>query len=115
MSFVSNTKPRGHRGEHWVAVRVTPDSVEYFDPEANAPDSNMIQNIADLIKRLKPPTLLKLKVNGIRRQMRGTNSCGLHSANFVMNRSMGIPYATATGYDASHQSEEDVRRKFGYI
>src|SRR5690606_14651124 len=73
ISFIMNLDTSDGRGTHWVAVNITPDSIEYYNSFARDPPLMFLQDIKKLVQEW--PTYFKLKINKIRRQSFTTDTC----------------------------------------
>ena len=118
MGLIFNTLEAQEKGiGHWIAVYITPDSFEIFDPLAEFElDFNFLNQIKKFItNRLKIPNLMKLKMNNIKFQDDSTETCGYHCMLFLMHRFKGIPFKSSTLFDLSGIGEDAVNKRFGYI
>lgn len=122
IGFIMNTADRNEVGEHWVACLIDTHpnvrSVEFFDPFGKRPTKKFLRDIKMLIDRINPPTMLLHKINRVQQQNITTNTCGLHSINFLIKRLNGKSFLEATGYkpgkklDQSVKYEKEIDRKF---
>ena len=114
-NFIMNTQPFPRDG-HWVAVKITPNTIEYFDSFADDPTKNFNKNI----KKIIPQGVYQHKVNSVIHQQPTTDSCGYHAMNFLIKRHNGGSWKDATGYskiDKSDKYENEIKKfkRFGYI
>ncbi len=118
--FIMNTAKRSDpEGEHWIAVNITPDSLEYYDSEALPPTKDFIIRIKKLINEISP-NMLKFKINRVMDQKPGTNYCGYHAMRFLDDRFNGIPYELTTRFnkpikDESTAGRNDIKKEFSII
>lgn len=104
-------------GSHWVALYgdlVNEKEVNYYDSLAGKIPPFIKSFFLKLIQRAQVPYLLKLKNNLCRDQRINSNTCGLHSVEFLQQRLMGHPFRECSGYDILKQ-EQKIKKKFGYI
>lgn len=118
--FIMNTDPSNMPGEHWVACYISPDSIEYYDPEAQQPSSRFTKDIHKLITKWELPVMLKYKINRVKDQRTGTNYCGYHCMRFLDDRFHGIPYELTTRFsspikDESSKGYSDIKKEFSII
>jgi hypothetical protein len=121
-SFIVNTQPMSDpKVGHWVAVRVTPDSVEYYNPFGKPPAAKMRTVLKRIIRRgLRrgaPP--LQFKINRMQDQSITSQNCGWFSMKFLDDRAAGKPFKEATGFNKLGEKQvEKYKQKykeFGYI
>ena len=125
VAFVMNTSNRDEPGEHWVSVMIdtSPNvrSAMYYDPFGWRASSLTKKAIKRLIKRIDPETMILYKWNKVKQQDINTNTCGLHSMNFLMKMLKGKSFIEATGYspdkpkDQSKKFEAEVEKKFSEL
>lgn len=118
--FVMNTASSDEEGEHWVAIYISPDSIEYYDPEAEPPTKKTMKDLHTLIESWRVPTMMKFKINRVRDQKYGTNLCGYFSLKFLDDRFNDVPYELTTRFkqpikDESDEGDEEVRQEFKLI
>jgi hypothetical protein len=118
--FIMNLSNHDEPGTHWVAVYITPDSIEYYDPLAAPPTSAFLEQIDTWIHKSHIPTMLKLKINRVRDQSLSTDFCGYHAIRFLDDRFHGIPYELTTRYstrvvDDSKQGTKDITSEFELV
>lgn len=122
IGFVLNLSPKDKtkanklnldpKGSHWVAVFISPDSCEYFDPLADECPMDVLGDLSALINKWKICCLLKLKQNNIKHQAEHTASCGWFCIKFLASRFQNIAFKTITNYDKSVKSEKDLKKTF---
>lgn len=78
-SFIFNTDIATKPGQHWIAVLVTSESVEYFDSTGRRPV------ITGFLRRVGKPVLY----NNHQIQSKDSIACGLFACDFLMRRSRG--------------------------
>jgi hypothetical protein len=111
-----NTDPSNLPGQHWIAVNITPDSVEYFDPLADQPTKDTIRSIKNKLIDMKLPTLLKFKVNKIKQQHGLSHQCGVHCIRFLDDRFHDVPFPLTSRYtDSTGNIEENSKQGEGKI
>lgn len=116
IGFVMNTDDSDGEGEHWTAVYINGDSIEYFDPLGDPPTKKFLTDIKKYVESLKVPTMLKLKVNKVKWQDDKTNSCGWFCIQFLDNRFHGIPFLNSSRFvDMSKDGEQSLKNEFKYI
>ena len=121
--FIMNLSKLGEDGTHWVAVFLTPGSVEYFDPLANPPDKSFLKDIKTKIIEMRLPHMLKLKINKIKQQNANSYHCGYHSIRFLDDRFHHIPFPLSTRYteesgkilENSKAGEKALKNQFDFI
>jgi hypothetical protein len=114
-NFIMNTQPFPRDG-HWVAVKITPNNLEYYDSFADEPSKMFYTNI----KKVIPQGVYQNKINRVIHQQPTTDSCGYHAMNFLIKRHNGGSWKETTGYskiDKSNQYENEIDKfkRFGYI
>ena len=120
MGFIMNLDASDEPGSHWVAVYMTGDSVEYFDPLAEPPSADFVSRITKKIKNMEIPVMLKLKVNKIAQQHGGSHRCGYHSIRFLDDRMNDIEFPLASRFsdkkiNNSKEGEEIIKDEFQLI
>lgn len=108
-SWVMNLDRSDQKGSHWVGVFLDarPDgahAVEYFDSYGDPPTPEIETLLRQKASEAGMP-MATLKVNGVVHQHEHTDTCGIHAMHFVRNRTRGIPFAKASGYDQAKQKE----------
>jgi hypothetical protein len=129
-SMVINTDPSTKEGEHWVAMFIDPRksamTAEYFDSLGHDPSPAMNQSITLMLKSnfANLDTMLKFKINSVKTQNASTPNCGFFALRFITQRSNGVPFATASGFNKvvntsqqgqGEQTIRNMKRKFGYV
>ena len=104
--FVVNTANHNKAGEHWQAVYITPDSVEFYDSYGDQPDAALVKQIKRKLLEWHVPVLLKWKVNKIGAQKDNTSTCGYFAMRFLDERFRGVPFTKATRFE-SRSDEAD--------
>jgi hypothetical protein len=116
IGFIMNTDDSNGQGEHWVAIYINGDSIEYFDPLADPPSKKFLTDIKKYVESLKVPTMMKLKVNKVKWQHDKTESCGWFCIQFLDNRFHGIPFLNSSRFvDKSEIGEKALKEEFRYI
>lgn len=116
IGFIMNTDKSSGPGEHWVAVYISGDSVEYFDPLAEPPTKDFITDVKKYLESMKVPVLMKFKINKVKQQDSRTNHCGFFAIKFLDDRFAGIPYPWTTRYvNNAKKGENIVQKEFSYI
>lgn len=125
--FIFNTaRSSDKEGEHWVAVYLDPlgASLEYFDPLADPPAKEIKQGLMEMIRKSKLPWLVKLKVNGVKRQSETSETCGYFCLMFLDDRFHGIDFPLASRYgrgpdakgeDGDENEEQKIKREFSLV
>jgi hypothetical protein len=107
--FIFNTDPSTKGGEHWIAVLLTPSSLEYFDSFGDKPTPQFLDDIKPLLYVFNGNTPLKVKWNRATypEQHDGIN-CGWFSCKFLIDRFEGDSWREASGWNlkGEHRIEE---------
>lgn len=111
IGFIMNLDKRNQPGSHWVAVYISNDSIEYFDPFGKDPTDQFKKDITNFVNSMHLPIMMKFKINKVQRQHGNSFKCGYHSIRFLDDRFRGIPFYKASGYD-SVQSGENIKDTF---
>ena len=106
-SFIMNLDTADGPGYHWVACYFTPHIVEYYNSFGKPPTASFISQMKQVMKKVDPDGLFKIKVNHIQRQGNNTTDCGYHAMKFIQDRIAGRSFATSTGYD-DHLKDDHV-------
>jgi hypothetical protein len=118
-SFIMNTQPFPKDG-HWVAVIVSPSTIEYFDPFGEEPSKRFYREM----KKILPSSIYQNKINRIKQQLDTTNTCGFHAMKFIAERQKGRSWKGVSGFetiDKSKKGEKDLKpfiskiKRYGYI
>lgn len=115
VSWVMNLDTSNEPGSHWVAVLITPKSVEYSDSFGDHPTPSVQERIVAAGKRLWPDNVKTLKINKIQRQSETSSTCGFHAMKFIRDRMSGKSFIDSTGYGDSrahsqvHAGEEGAK------
>jgi len=119
-SFIMNLDNSKEPGSHWVAVYIDLDKdkeVDYYDSFGRPPTASFVKDITTLVEKLKPPHMLKFKVNTVVNQKATTGTCGFMAINFIKARNSGQTFKEATSYTIGEGEKraEKEGAKFGYI
>jgi hypothetical protein len=126
MSFVMNKDPRGSPGSHWVAVYIdtmVDKECCYYDPLGNPPSEDTRRQLKELMNKINSTNMCKFKVNTMKNQKSGTDTCGFMAIRFLKDMINGKSFKQATGYSDTKKDNSDVMEdkaeklanKFGYI
>lgn len=128
LGFIMNLDNSNQKGSHWVAVYISNDSIEYFDPFGKPPSDNFKAGIQKFLRNLNVPIMFKFKINRVQRQHGNSFKCGYHSMRFLDDRFSGIPFDKASGFENVkngdnekdgltdwRNGEKDVDDEFEYI
>ena len=90
--FIINTENSHQLGEHWIGIfiDVPLGEVCIYNSLADAPTKTQIKGIRELVKKINPPYLMKLKWNHIKTQNNYSNNCGFYALRFVEQMYNGI-------------------------
>lgn len=96
-NFIVNTQPMTNPTVgHWIAMRVTPDVVEYYDPLGLRPSPQMKTALKRAIgfngKR-------QFKINRMQDQSITSSNCGWFAMRFLDKRNAGSKWVDATGFN----------------
>eukprot|EP00732_Lithocolla_globosa_P000408 Lithocolla_globosa_v1_NODE_121_length_6109_cov_174.362075.p4 type:complete len:119 gc:universal NODE_121_length_6109_cov_174.362075:1920-2276(+) len=115
-----NTAPKNTQHGHWIAVMITPNTIEYVDSFAENPSFKFNHHIKKILK----PGVYQMKINSVKRQNVKTDTCGYHAMKFLADRYAGKSFKEATGFDIIDKSikgEEEIKKfkkmvkDFGYV
>lgn len=106
VSWVMNLDGSSEPGSHWVAVLITPKSVEYSDSFGDHPTPSVQERIVAAGKRLWPDNVKTLKINRIQRQSETSSTCGFHAMKFIRDRMSGKSFIDSTGYGDSRAESQ---------
>lgn len=103
---------------HWVAIKVSPTTLEYYDPLGRPPAPDMLAAIEKALP--KGHTSLQFKINRMRDQAMTTMTCGWHAMKFLMDRyAKDKPFKEASGFNKLGEKQVAQFMKkykdFGYI
>lgn len=116
IGFIMNLDESNEPGSHWVAVYISGDSVEYYDPLAQPPSESFKKDIKKYLESMKVPTLMKFKINKVADQHGNSHKCGYHSIRFLDDRFRGVPFKNTTRFENnSKEGEEKINKEFQYI
>ena len=110
-SFIMNTVPISIPTGHWVAVRIEPDVLEYYDSFGEDPSKQFLKNIRPVLKKYGPNNIYQFKINHVKFQRNNSNNCGWFAQKFLYDRSKGKTFKDATGFKILEHSiagEKDV-------
>ena len=115
--FILNLETSDKGGSHWVAVFVTPASVEYMDSFARPAPKNIYDELKTIPKKMKGGQVPKYKHNTKTIQDDKSVSCGYIACKFLMERFRGKSFKQATNYtiDKSEDNAEAMQEKFKYM
>ena len=113
-AMVINTANSNQPGEHWVALYISPTSVEYYDPFGDIPSDKLLASIKTLVKRQDLPNLLKLKINHQKNQDNRSSSCGYFAIRFLDERLHDTSFKDATRFK-QQGGEETIKKEFKLI
>jgi hypothetical protein len=90
--FIINTENSHQQGQHWIGVfiDVPLGEVCIYNSLADPPTKTQIKGIRELVKKINPPYLMKLKWNHIKTQNNYSNNCGFYALRFVEQMYNGI-------------------------
>lgn len=112
--FVMNTEPAHIPVGHWVAVLITGDTVEYFDPLAQPPPPSFNKEIKKLVsKHFGKGKIYQLKINYVKTQNDRSNTCGYHSCKFLKDRFTGQTWKQASKFkiiEDSVKGEANIKK-----
>jgi hypothetical protein len=103
-SAIINTDPISENGRHWRCIVIDNrddfPSAEYFDPlcESTKPETELLDVMRKICKRMNPEKYMKYKFSKIRRQNFLKSNCGYHCMKFIEDRYNGVPFEEASGY-----------------
>jgi hypothetical protein len=91
-SFIANTEPISVPTGHWIAVYVTPTTLEYYDSFGNDPDDIMKNKLKSL------GSGRQFKINKCKHQSVTSSNCGWFAIKFILDRIAGRTFKDCTGY-----------------
>lgn len=117
---VMNLDDKGEPGSHWVSIYWDADkdyTIEYFDSYGREPHKETLEDMKNIIKKLRPKKHMKLKINRIKNQHNDSVSCGYIAMRFLMDRYRGKNFKKATGYgiNKSEDMAEKMYDRFNYL
>lgn len=102
--FISNTKPRTHKGEHWVVFVVSKRQIEYFDSLGKPYKTNKYFNqFINTNKRHRKIVFFKKKL-----QSDISNCCGEYSALYILARSKNVSFKKFFKFFNKELLENDI-------
>ncbi len=130
--FIINTDRSDKEGEHWQAILIDArpegsNSLEFFDSFGRSIPKDVLESCKDLIKVLKPNSVLKVKENRVIQQSDDSENCGWFCIRFLIDRiGRNKSFSEATGYNdqlkVNHikKDEKEIEKmknmpKFRYI
>jgi hypothetical protein len=115
LSFITNTLPLSKKMGHWVAVYVTDNDVEYYDPFGRPPDKKMKQELKKLLDRSfsnEPRKKLQFKINMVQDQSTDSMNCGWFAIRFLLDRYNGKKFIDATGFNPHGEKNIKIMQKY---
>jgi hypothetical protein len=121
-AFIYNTDPASKHGEHWRCIFYDArpggsKSIEMFDSYGDDPTRKDMKDMKRLSDKLCSDVLLKLKINKMKLQSEGSDTCGYMCVRFIMHRMRGKTFSEATGFDRKiknmsmvKESEQDISK-----
>lgn len=107
-SFIYNTAPLKEKGEHWIAVIVTPTTVEHIDSLGYDPSPEAYENIKKLIGNCP-----QFKISNTRWQSIKSSNCGYFAMKAIRDRMAGKTFKQVTGWDIvekSFEGEKNIKK-----
>lgn len=112
--FIMNTENHDVGVGHWVAIVISDNTIEYFDPLAQSPSPRFFKEIKKLVsKHFGKGNIYQLKVNYVKSQNNNTNTCGFHACKFLKDRFEGQNWKQATKFkviEDSIRGEKDIKK-----
>jgi len=114
--FIINTENSHQQGQHWIAIfiDVPLGEVCIYNSLADPPTKIQIKGIKELVQKINPPYMMKLKWNHIKTQNDYSNNCGFFALRFIEQMYNGIPVnlGSQTGgvKDASINGEKSIEK-----
>ena len=99
--LVMNTAEYPKSG-HWIAVKVSPKILEYFNPFGERPSQRFLEAIYKIMKK----DVYQHKINLVKHQMDDSSLCGLHCIKFLLSRYLGKTFKETTGFDKIDKSKK---------
>ena len=94
--FVMNTENHNQAGQHWRACFIENSdkdaSIEYYDSLVSHPDAVFMKGIRDIVYKMRPDHLMKLKWNKRPMQNNSSKHCGEFCVYFITGRYNGYHY-----------------------
>lgn len=111
-NFIVNTNAIGNPTVgHWVAVRVTPDVIEYYDPLGLLPSPAMKKALSHAIGFNGNR---QFKINRMQDQNIYSTNCGWFAMKFLEGRAKGDPWISATGFNKLGEKEISKYKKSSF-
>jgi hypothetical protein len=132
IGFIINTDKHSEPGTHWDAILIDArpegsNSIEWFDSFGRNMPDDILRSCKQLVSKLKPTSILKLKQNRVIHQSDDTANCGWFCIQFLIDRlSRNKTFSEASGYDDRmkinniNKDEKEIERfknmpKFKYL
>lgn len=111
MGFIMNNQKENKAGEHWVAVYITPETVEYFDSFAEPVFKDILDDLKEITDIISPDKLIKLKENKIKNQSVKSDNCGYFAMKFLIDRAVHKkPFKDVSGFSDVMKSEKELEK-----
>ena len=113
MGVILNLDKSNEPGSHWVALYIDTEddqAVEYYDSYGEDPPESLMKDIKGLVDKINPDIYLKFKINRIKQQAENSDSCGIHSMMFLIDRFNGKPFVDCTGWSEVTKSEKKAKK-----
>ncbi len=114
---IINTEPRGSKTiGHWITMiydDVEYKEIDYFDSLGeNIKKVQIKKFIIRITEEMRPETLLKLKINGVKIQKNRSMECGSYATNFLVDRLINkVSFKEATRFNKTHTNVEKRESK----
>jgi len=99
VTFVMNTSPSNVKEGHWVAIRMDPDTLEYYDSFGEKPPKKFVKAMKQLMKKWSPENLIQFKINRVKFQRSNSDNCGYFAMKFLDDRYKGNTFKESTGFE----------------
>ena len=96
--FIINTAKHNRPGEHWQAVYISPDAVEFYDSYGDKPDTILVKQIKQKLEEWHVPTMMKFKINNVAGQNDSSDTCGYFAMRFLDERFHDVPFDQVTRF-----------------
>jgi hypothetical protein len=100
-SFIYNTSPISEPNGHWIAVVLTPKTVEHFDSLAQDPSDAAYSAIKDVVGSCP-----QFKINNVKFQSSKSSDCGYFAMKFIKDRLSGKSWKHCSGWEIVEKSME---------
>lgn len=108
-SFIYNTEPISQPGGHWIAVYITPKTVEHYDSLGEDPSEEAEANIKALVGSSP-----QFKINNVKWQSSKSSDCGYFAQKFIRDRLAGKTWKQCSGWDivekSCAQGQKDIEK-----